>query len=487
MWRRLLILVCLLLALAPPATAARTPGQSGAVVCATLTMPTSPSAGGNRINLETFVPDPGCWLQDTAKEVRNRNLYDFSADIAKFIVVASLLYAALKAIPTRSVSTFMRTLAVSVVVFYAADTYDRQSGLGWLAADTMMSAWTTVYTESSRVGQAMLDQNVANQVKDLDTEFQRFVVASMTIQSVAGLNGLFGNETDPTMLDTAYQRLQDQFNKREINPLLGNGTNVAYFLLLGLFSIFAALVYSSGLVVVITIIALPISLALSVTGSTQFLRTIAVMWLSNVITILILPIFMAILIGTMLKAPIATLKDNLAYNATLASDTANQIKQGLDACSGVMFLTCKFDRGLDGLIDNAMRGIEASFMGVTVGVFAILVVFSVAVTQLRRIPSTVDRIFGTMGGGESSGVKTDFVDAPKLPRARPSGGSSSSTTTNNLLVVSPGQAAGAGRGGGGGGGIVTQMPKGPSLPPGGSAPTARVILSNALPAPGRKP
>ncbi len=485
MWRRFLTVVCILLLLAPSATAARTPGQSGAVICATLTVPIPPSAGGSRINLETFVPDPGCWLQDTANEVRNRNLYDFSADLAKFIVVASLLYAGLRSIPSRSVSTFLRTLAVSVVVFYAADTYDRQSGLGWLAADTMMSAWTTVYTESSRVGQAMLDANVIKQVKELDTEFQKFVVASTTIQSVAALNGLFGNETDPTMLDTAYQRLQDQLGQKKFNPVLGSNPSIAYFLLLGMFSVFAALIYTSGVVVIITITLLPISLALSVTGSTQFLRTIAVMWLSNLITILLLPIFMAILIGTMLKAPIATLKDNLAYNATLASDTANQIKQGLDACSGVMFLTCKFSHGLEGLITNSLRGLEGAFFGVSIGVFAIAVVFSVALNQLRRIPSTVDRIFGTMGGGESSGVKTDFVSAPKLPRPRPSGGSTTTSTTNNLLVVSPGRTAGAGPSGGGGG-IVTQMPKGPSLPPGGSGPTARVIL-NALPAPGRKP
>lgn len=488
--RRLFILLAVLLTVGfPGALAARTGGPTGSALCTSLvpSTPLPPSGGGSRINLESFVPDPGCWLQDTAREVNNRNLYNFSADIAKFIVVVSILLAGLKAIPSGAYSMFLRTLAIGVVIFYAADTYDRKSGLGWIAADSMMDAWTTVYLESSRVGQAMLDQNVLKQVNELDVEFQKFVVSSMAIQGVAGLNGLFGGETDPTMLDSAYQRMQDRLNARETNPLLGNGTSIAYFLLLGMFSVFAALVYSSGVLVIITIIALPIVLALSTSGSMQFLKTTGVIWLSNLITILILPIFMALLIGTMLKAPIATLKDNLSYNATLATETANQIKANLDACSGVMFLACKFDRGLDGLMDNAMRGLESSFMGLSVGVLAVLVTFTIAMTQLRRIPSTVDRIFGTMGGGESSGVKTDFAGKPRLPRGHATSVTSNVKQTATVKGAASNAAAGGGRGGGGGGGSVTQMPKGPSLPPGGPAPSPRVILNNALPAPGRKP
>lgn len=473
MLRKLILLLFMVCLVSLPAQAARTDGRTGEAVCTRLD--TAPA--GSRVNLETFVPDPGCWLQASTREVNNRNLYKVTATIAKFIVIASLLIAALKSVTAGSPTIFLKALVIGIVVFYSADTYDRKSGLGWTVASAAMEAWQTVYLESSRVGQQMLDDRVLAQVEQLDVEFQKYLSGSLVIQSITRNSGLRGDPTDPVSLETAWQDVQKE---KTFSPFLGKGgTSVAYFLLLGLFSVFAALVYSSGMMVLLTVLILPIVMALSTLGSARLIKATAVIWITNVITILILPIFMAILISTTLQAPIRTLKDNLSYNAQLASEAADKIKSELDACSGVFFVNCRFTA----FADNFLQGWENSFLGISVGVIAVLVIFSISMTQLRRIPAAVDRILGGMGGGESSGVKTDFADKPRL-RSRVTTGSG---TTNKVTTQTASVAASGPAGGRSGGGTVTQVPKGPSLPPGGPAPSPRVILNNALPAPGRKP
>lgn len=437
MIRRLLAVLALLLTLAAPALAARVPESGGGVVCQTLLDRPGPADGGNRINLETFVPDPGCWLQESAKEIYNRNLYGVTAKIGMFIVVASVLIAALKSIPAASPTTFMKALALGAIIFSALLTYDRKMGGGWFVAETAMSAWTSAYTASSRVGQAMLDQTVLQQTADLTQAFGKYVQSTAVIQSVATYNSVAGDETDPTTLENAWRNLQGKMDARS-SPFQVKGLGaITYFLMLGIFSVFAALVYSSGMLVLLAVLAFPIVLALSTLGSLQLLKTTGVIWLSNVIIILVLPIFMAILLTTTLSSPIHTLQDNVAYNAQLASEAAAQVKAKIDACPRVFTVVCRLDTGLKSMVATVQDTLETAFMGVLVGGFAVVVAFAIAMTQLRRIPAAIERIFGGMGGGESSGAHTDFfIGRKQVQRVN---------TQNN-------QQGGQARPGGGGGG-----------------------------------
>ncbi|GAA5533900.1 hypothetical protein [Deinococcus aluminii] len=472
MIRRLLTVLALLLTLAAPALAAQTQQPNdGGVVCQTLADRSGPADGGNRVNLETFVPDPGCWLQESAKEIYNRNLYGVTAKIGMFIVVASILIAALKSIPAASPTTFMKALALGAIIFSALLTYDRKMGGGWFVAETAMSAWTMTYTASSRVGQAILDQTVLQKTADLTLAFGRYVQSTAVIQSVATYNSVAGDETDPATLENAWRNLQGKMDARS-SPFQVKGLGaITYFLMLGIFSVFAALVYSSGMLVLLAVLAFPIVLALSTLGSLQLLKTTGVIWLSNVVIILVLPIFMAILLSTTLSSPINTLQDNVTYNAQLASEAAAQVKAKIDACPRVFTVVCRLDTGLKSMVATVQDTLETAFMGVLVGGFAVVVAFTIAMTQLRRIPAAIERIFGGMGGGESSGAHTDFfIGRKQVQRV---------TNTQNNQQGGQARPGGGGprMGGAGGGGAPVA---GGAVSPNPSVTAAMIITSTTV-------
>lgn len=470
--RRLWCVLALLFTLGAPALAESDTGAGGlSPICQTMLERNAPAQGGSRINLETFVPDPGCWLQASIKDINDVNLFTVTAAIAKFIVVASVLWALLTSIGRGTATPFLRALALGFVAFTAANAYTTKSGVGWVAADWAMGAWQTAYVGSARVGQAMLDQRILAKTKELDEKISNYVAISMDIQAIATQKALFGTKADPNTLETAYQEMQKTVDSGSNikSPLPKSAYSAAYFLTLGIFSVFAILVYSSGMMVVISVLALPIVLALTTLGSRQFLQTVGVIWLSNVVTILIIPVFMAILMTTMLTSPVQSLNANLQYNIEIGTQMLTEVKQRLDSCSGVLFVACRAVEGIGAVIDGFTQGLESAFMGVGVAIFAIIVAFSVAVSQLRRIPATVERILGGLGGGESSGVFTDFNKRPRERRQRAAADASTQKTPALAPPASSGPKV-----------TVTQLPKGNGLPGGGvTVPNPKVILAQA--------
>ena len=110
-------------------------GPPAPLPCASLTNRTAdPQGGAGRITLNTFVPDPGCWLRDIAGEVGGRGLMRFTAKVAEVMIVAGIILAIIKSVAGSSASAGLRAVMLGVLCFSAVHGYGARTGPAWLAA-----------------------------------------------------------------------------------------------------------------------------------------------------------------------------------------------------------------------------------------------------------------------------------------------------------------------------------------------------------------
>jgi len=312
-----------------------------------------------------------------------------------------------------------------------------------------------------------LDGTVMKSASDLDLKIADYIRISSALGQIQSDLASVADKTDPAALDQQYNDLVVNA-KKDLTWTDGGGSflggklsnyGFTYFLMLGLFSVFSAIILSSGVMVTLLVVILPILIGLLMLGHATALRGAAILWISNILTVLLLPIFLALLTGVILKAPVQALNETLTYNVQVGQKMVDETRTALNQCGGVLYVACNIKETLMSKISGYGQSLSDVFFGMGQVIFVLIVVFGIGLGQLRRIPAMVAQILGTMAGGESSGVRTALPGMPRMRMPEFSGGGAAPAAQGGARPVTVsrvggggGNGGGPGRLGGGGGG-----------------------------------
>lgn len=430
--------------------------SGGGTGCATLTNPAGSQAGGSSVNLETFVPDPVCWLKDTQKTLKPLTVYSWSRNIAIGMIVVAAGLAALGA--SLNPAQAMQKIVIAALCFGMLNGYG-SSGGAWYLKTMIDNGWNAAYTASATQGQAMLDANTLQGAKDLGTKFETYFTSMARIRYLEHSMKAVGLRDAVTgQNDNLAENYQNTVVKQDVKgdtsystPLWSGLAGIAYFMILGMFTVFGVMVYSSGFVVLIIGAALPLIIGACAFGNFTPLLSVSKIGLAAILSIILLPISVGIMTKTMLTSPIQTMNASLDFAIKESTDRINAFQAKVDKCQALSLTACTdafgdFGRGVAG--DTLVLGagsalgnslIRDSLLGLGLGAFGVLAAFAGAVTQVRRIPALVFQVLGAAGGGgESSGAFT-----PPSVSGMASGAGNTAMRAVSLATGPGGKAAGA--------------------------------------------
>lgn len=446
-------------------------------VCGT-NLPTNGSQqGGNVVKLEFFVPDPGCWIQGTMKTVNDKGLFKVMSVIGQALAIFGAALGGARSLAKGSLEPGMKALLIAFVCWTAAHNFSSQSGPGWFMGEWGMGAWQTSYVASAQVGQSMLDSSVLQQSSELGKKIGQYFLSVQELNSMKTGFTMLASVTSPDTLNSVYDQVVNKMNlgNQNIPQLAFTNFGWVYFLTLGLFSVFAAIVYASGLMVCLLVVLTPVLFGIFALGHHKIFNNVGIIWITNVISMLIIPIVMAILMSTMLSSPVNSMNNALDQAIAETQGAVSQAQAQMRSCQGILYVACAGLKSAEAIIANNYNSLTDGITSIGVAIVTILTAFTIAMTQLRRLPAAIAQILGGMGGGESSGVHTDFI-----PGMRPRGGRQNNQVKQETSVKSSSTVNAGTRGNGGP--TVTQMPKGPPLPSGGGGMNAinpKMILLQA--------
>ena len=430
-------LIFLLLALLFSVSLAATPiGPATSPPCKSLSSTPTPSgtpaAGAGRVTLDTFVPDPGCWVRDFSWQVNSIGLVGYACTLAEVMIAAGVLIGGLKWLSSGSITPFLKALAIGMVTFSLVLSYSQKQGGAFMVAQWITDSWTTTYIASSGVGQTWLNGTVLRDAANLDQQISNYVRISSSLSQIrSDLVGASKN-TDPAALNRIYTDMVEQassdsaaYGDKFQIPL--SSYSWVYFLMLGLFSVYSAIILSSGMLIILMVIVLPLLLALTTLGHLTPLKAGGIIWLSNLAMVLVLPVFLALLSGVILKTPVQSLAQALNDNVATGQQMIAQTQQAMSQCGSALYdPVCNIKETVMANVDSYVTSLGDIVVGMGRMAFVLVVCFGIGLTQVRRIPAVIAQLLGTIAGGESSGVRSTPPGLPRINLPRIAGGGSGS-------------------------------------------------------------
>ncbi|ADY27618.1 hypothetical protein Deipr_2501 (plasmid) [Deinococcus proteolyticus MRP] len=416
-----------------------------------------PSAAEQRINLESFVPDPGCWIYNTLTQLEEYGVPGFAESVGKGLLFAGAAFAMIRALSTNSWNQTFLSLLYSGIAFTMINGYGAHSGPGYTIAKTFLDGWQSLYVASASMANEQINTTVIDGTKAISAAMWEYTASVAEIQANQQIMEVMGNFEDPA----ALENIVDYANERALNRIDGNNiagdltpASWAFVLLLGIYGIFAAIVFSSGLMMTLLVMLFPLFVAITALGQKRAAWNAFSLAVGQLLVIMITPAMMNIMLATTMKAPLASMQQSLEVSANQAKNQVMASRQNWEECK-TLFAGAQ-DVAFSGCFDTALNGVKKlqmfefigstlydSVMGIVLGVIAIVISFSILILQIRRVPAVVMQVMGAMGGGESSGVGSNPVAGAMSSAGSSLGGNASGMVQHAATKAIDSKTAGA--------------------------------------------
>lgn len=410
------------------------------------------SATQARISLESFVPDPGCWVLSVIQQLNEFAVPAFAENLGKGLLS---IFAAVW-LGTAIVNQNWNNVLIKLVFAGAAASmingYGGGQGPAYIIGQQFMNGWRAAYTTTADKANHKLNYTIQENSVEMAKNVHNYMTTTAAIRSIQAKQQAMSGITDPMAIDRLMEEVeQEQKNQQNTDdertsPLTGMTMNFSYLLLMGVYAVFASIIFSSGMMMALLVALLPLIIAVSGIGMASAGWGALSLAIGNILVVAITPMMMSLLIGTAMDAPMKSLNQSLEYNASQSRQQLVQTKRDFLICasSSTWFTdppkaaeACKQSTtGRVGDVTGAITsGINDVAMGLGLAVCALVISFATMMLQLRRIPAAVMQVMGTTGGGESSGVGSNPATAAL--------GKTASTT---LKVATKGGGMGKGNG-----------------------------------------
>ena len=398
-----------------PALAATPIGGAAPLACGTSTA--TPSTGTTSFDMLTFAPDAQCWFNNTVNTLVNARVFHAMDVLAGVVTVILFITTVLIPVITDPKSRGSKII-VSGITFVIFGSITSQAALSrpndpinYLRGQ-MLNAWTAVYVPSANAGSNLVSgatgtgsvsqnlMNIANESAQLQYDSDAFTRLKDQIiaQKTSGqLGGDYGSVSA-----SVAQLIHDDQSRFQPQANAGTATNIGYFLLMGVFAVFAAIVFSTGFGIIIVALMLPFAFAFAAAGNFGPFKTVLVTVLAGLASTVIVPFAVSVVIDIAFGTPTASMARILAANRVIIEHNITLFANSYQGC-GITDIGCHTENVVMDM-SATWEGVRASWVGMIELLITVVVSLGIGMSQLRRVPALVAGALGASAGGESSGT-----------------------------------------------------------------------------------
>ncbi len=400
----------------------------GHASCAANGTPAPAMTGSSSFDMLTFAPDAQCWFNETVVTLATSGVFHAVDGLAA--AVMTVLFVTTVLIPfitdPKSRGAKMIISAITYVVFGSITVSAARNEPGNaidMIRGYMFTGWTSIYVPSANRGSALINassgtgsvtanlQGIADKIAQLNYDATIFKRREKEVMAIA----VSAQATNASATDTASQvdALIKADHQAYGDPSAGPGawTNIGFFLLLGVFAVFAAIVYSTGLGVIIASLMLSVAFAFAAAGNFSGLKTTLNTTLAAFISTLVVPFTVSVVIAIAFGQPTAAMlrsltSDSAAIHQSM-QDFVTQYQSTVQSCDVTNLIPCTVNNqfaGIGAAISSVWETLRTQMVGMLTIVIGMIVSLGIGLSQLRRVPALIGSMLGVSAGGESSGT-----------------------------------------------------------------------------------
>lgn len=411
MIRQLLALLAVVtLSISSGALAETVGSEGGAAACSVMQIPDN----NHSLTLTTFIPDAGCWYESTITLMADAGAFEMTASFAKYLLVILYgIYGVTALLDKKSRAQWVRMTIATIAVGSLLMTPNNRQDLTSYIRVTMLNSWAELYEVSAGYAQGLLssDRNeegsLGNYVRSLMEQMATMEYNSAVFERVRGdINSKLesrdlGGNADEIKSNVLAILNEDQARSRPQFDTMSLWTTIGSFMVMGLFTVFAALIYSTAINLIITALMLPIQLAFVGVLQWGYFTKGLIGFAASLITTVMVSVFAVAVMQIAIGAPASAMTQHISDTNRVMEQSIVRYAQQWENCNlnvGCQVQNFALDLGVQA---QSVRG-----MVVTLGLTLLMVIVSsgIAMNQLRRIPAAISGAIGISGGGESSGT-----------------------------------------------------------------------------------
>lgn len=412
--RRLLPLVLLLiLGLAAAQDATKLPE------CALPPGSVQANPNGSNLTLTAFLPNAPCNIAQITYFWGYWGLWKGMALVGLGLTAAlffwSLFQAVLSKTPEKALTPFVIAVVLSSSVLVPAT---KDQGVIPIVQRTGIDMFNSLYRVSANVGYTAMSQgenSVQQQTAVLGRNLALLVARAQHASTIRAqmqqikAGKLTGDLADPNLANTLYAE-QVRNEQAGANAIFSNGGwifDVGYWILYGLFSVFASIIVLVGGGMQLGMLLLPVMLSFLVIRQYQPLKNFGLGYLTSLLVIALLPIVIASMASLAISIPASRMAPIVTQlNGEVAAQLTRYQELLRTGCQWYE-VSCNFETQVFNPILSDLSTVKEIFNNLILTLLAGIVGLGIATTFTRRLPATIATFFGASGaGGESSGVET---------------------------------------------------------------------------------
>ncbi len=391
------------------------------------------------------LPDPVDWLAATHKFITGNGLHDDIENIGWAVLFVGFLVGLVRTTYYASEAewwaVYARLLLGILVLSNVA-----------LLQKFVQTSWNTAYAWSSNLTGETVEDDLVEGAENVEQLITPLLIVGGTAQMFAVKMASRISAASAQGLAKAAKAGASSGTKRSLSFFV----RLIMYAFIPIFGFYAALVYLSGLTVLLAMLLLPLAGAMVIFpgGISWWSRWVGMM-ISAVVTILVLPIMFNIVISLGMIGPMDVLNNHLAGLSSDISSSqgiilspytamqklAEKVKGGRDFRQSALEVA-----GFSSGITETLSDIPELIMGWLLALIAVAVGMLIGLFMMRNF----DKVISGFVGGVTSGMM------PSLPSARSIGGGGGNSKGQSS--GSPALSSNSSGGGGGGGASTVAAP-----------------------------
>ncbi len=415
--------------------------------------------GAGEITLTAFLPSAPCLMAQTVLLTAKWGLWEAAAGLG-LTITAGLAMLQLFSAARSGIEKALIPLVTAIVVTSLLIPAAQGTGVVRAMQVEVLSQVRGVYNASATLGNAALSNGpssvasttarLGEKIAELLARTQHASVVEMQLQAAkTARDPAF---EDPGLAQKLYADAVAKSNEGISFTGVPGGPNwifnVGYLLLYGFFAIYAGIIWVVWVTLVITVMLLPILMAWCVQGSFKGLQNAGASVLGTVLVIALMPPFTALTATITIGIPGYFLEQRVNTINTDVAASLTRYQNALASGCGRLDGGCVLRRDVVLPMQADLASMKETATWAILAVVCLFVALSIGSTMLRRVPATIMGMFSLPGGGESSGVETAGLSKVLGGLAKMSGASAAMSAGQRALGQ---KMLGAGSGGKDGG------------------------------------
>lgn len=391
---------------------------AGGASCSVMNLPDpDPANPQPLLSLTTFVPDAGCWYKSTIQLLADAGAFEMTASFAKYLVAILFgIYGVSAMLDVKARAQAVKMVLATVVVgSLLATPADRNSTTNYIRV-FMLDSWPATYQKAADWSDSLLGSN-SNEQGSLGNYVRTLMEQMATLEYNATVfdrvRGKINTALESNQLGQNADEIKTNVNRiieedRAANqPVFSNmrlWTTIGSLMVMGLFTVFAAIIYFTAINLIMSALLLPVQLAFVGVLQWGYFTKSLIGYVSSLLTTVLVSVFAVAVMKIAIGAPTQAMAGYLGDANNLMTTKIQEYATLWEKCGfDLGYATCQITNLA---LDINVQANSVRSMVVTLGLTLLMamVASGIAMNQLRRIPAMISGAIGISGGGESSGT-----------------------------------------------------------------------------------